>query len=139
MIDLDSIPMWLLVVLNVIAAGGFWMLCGRLSQSATGWIRAAVALGVAYAGIGLRAAVSAGAARATLLLAAEAIVVLMLGVLPFVGYIRTEIAAQKEGRSVDQSRSNAMALRVVGTVLGLLAVFLVIDAVVIRGFFSTHG
>jgi ABC-type enterochelin transport system permease subunit len=139
MINLIDIPIWTLVILNVAVAVAFWALCARLSRSAAGRVRAAVALTVAYTGIGLRAAVSAGSARVTLIIAAEAILALMLGVFPFIGYIKTEIAAQKEGRAVEQSRSNVMAMRLVGALLGLLAVFLGLDAVAIHGFFGTHG
>jgi hypothetical protein len=138
MIDLVDIPIWVLALLNAVVAVGLWLLCVTMTKSRKAMIPAACALVVAYAGISIRAAASAGSARVTLIIAAEAIVALVLCVLPFVAYLKTEAAAVKEGRQVDQSRSNKMALRLLGTLLGLIALFLVVDAVVIKGFFDAH-
>jgi hypothetical protein len=138
MIDLVDIPIWVLALLNAVVAVGSLLLCVAVTKSRKAMVPAGSALVVAYAGISVRAAASAGSARVTLIIAAEAIVALVLCVLPFVAYLKTEAAAVKEGRQVDQSRSNKMALRFVGTLLGLIALFLIVDAVVIQGFFGAH-
>jgi hypothetical protein len=137
-IDLADIPIWVLALFNAVVAVGSLLLCVTVAKSRKAMVPAGCALVVAYAGICVRAAASAGGARVTLIIAAESVIALVLCVLPFVAYLKIEAAAAKEGRRVDQSRSNKMALRFVGTLLGLIMLFLIVDAVVIQGFFDAH-
>jgi hypothetical protein len=139
MLSIAQIPVWSLVAINVIAAVGFWVLAARLFRSRRAEIRTAVGLVVAYAAVAGRAVADFGSARVILVLTAEALVTLAVAVLPFVDYVRFEIAAQRSGKVIDKGVSNKMGTRILVAILALLAVFFAVDGLLIRGFFAHHA
>lgn len=140
MIKLADIPVWFLVALNVAAAGGLWWLFSRVTHSTRARLGMVVVLGISYAGILLRLAADHGSPRAACLIVGETYLAVLLSLLPFLGFFRTELMpAAREGRAPDKAKANAVGRRMTLVILGLMVVFVLLDALLIRGFAGTHA
>lgn len=129
----STVPAWLSLILVVLSAALFWVAYARFVQSNAARLALLIPPAVGLV-LGLAASgIKHYPVRLTFFVVADALIAFTLILFVLRGFVRESVAAQARGEKLAPTSGQTWTL--IGTLVGSMAVLLVLEATIFSGFF----